>query len=1328
MTQYSLSCKKGLIVLFLGFFLSACGGGGGGSSSDTPKDTNTAPIANAGSDRTATVGSGISITGSGSDADGDTLSYSWTLTSQPNGSSVSLLGASNASARFTPDAVGDYTLRLVVNDGTVDSTPDSVIVTAQDNVVPGPGGGVLPIANYAPLVAHFNDSFNNGLVAKSDLNSGFWKQYSTSNVSLQEGGNLLTISSTGTWFDSGSITSPMDQRFNFFVQPLRFSLKGLTFNGDAANAEKQIKLSLTSTSESSWSSPDALVLKISGNGRLILAWKNDLPDADAETINLLLDQNVSQTPTEAHLSLDQTSYLLSVNWAGGSQSFSGAHNIPVAQWGARGDAALSLEGRRNAATSNGTTATLELDSLSVDELKFLDVFSNDTVSDSGHRGTFWQNMGNSSTTAAESNGELVLNSTGSIGSPLTGVVSAVDKQFNFFAQKLLFTGKVYLDGNVSNNANNIARLALTSERASSRAAASAIALAIGADKRVRLGWKINNTGAIAEQTNVMVNQLVAQVPTSFALAMSKNNYTLTVFWNGGSQTFTGGHGMVWHNWNKNGHAALSLESQRNSSASNETATARWQQVAVLRDQEYWLAPTIFGPLGDSFELDNPRKDSTDTLAQWGMLDVTKPPFNADPTGQRDSTKGLQHAISFAREHFMVAFFPAGTYKVSDTLTCTQPLTMLTTETILDSRESPCAIMGSRAGANRPKIYLAPNAPGFNDPGNRKHVVNIWARSYLPNETPEDEFTNVSYNQMFVNIDIEIGSGNAGAVGIRLYAAQGSSVQETTIDATNGFAGLEGIAGSGGSHAGVTVIGGQYGLYLKGHDPAATITGMTLIGQTKSAIYYNGHQTLSIVGAKISVPANANGKAAIEVQGRMAQLGQISMVDSQIQFESPNSNNTAIWTDSSIYLNNVYVQNAGMIVQTIENNVLAGNATGWRLVKEYADGIQPPPYSVSGYVYQYQAPVYQNGIRSTTDLEILGSDGVQPPANLQSLHLWGTNFPSFESAGAVNVKQAPYNAKGDGVADDTAAIQQAINDSDIVFLPKGHYRISSTLLLRPNTKIVGVSRTLSNLVPIAGGAFTNASNPQPLVRTANDANAQTFLAFMQLQSPMDIAGAYALHWRAGRNSVFRAVNLSRTSDYGFEWRPGKPTNPPNNIHPLVYISHNGGGNWYNFYQESPFLTNAPSYRHMLIEGTTEPLRFYQFNPEHAKSEANSEIRNARNVAIYGMKSESNYVALWIRDSDYINLFGYGGNGAAFESTYTYPAGFEQFTPSLFRVERTPNYRLVQLVDEPRVTGDHYVFGRGILADLWHMTLEVDPTNNTILSNVLDRPVLYKRGNP
>lgn len=66
-------------------------------------------------------------------------------------------------------------------------------------------------------------------------------------------------------------------------------------------------------------------------------------------------------------------------------------------------------------------------------------------------------------------------------------------------------------------------------------------------------------------------------------------------------------------------------------------------------------------------------------------------------------------------------------------------------------------------------------------------------------------------------------------------------------------------------------------------------------------------------------------------------------------------------------------------------------------------------------------------------------------------------------GYVNVQNQPYLAKGDGVSDDTAAIQTALNDAGIkgggiVFLPLGNYYIASHLSVPANTTLAGIWRT------------------------------------------------------------------------------------------------------------------------------------------------------------------------------------------------------------------------------------------------------------------------------
>ena len=97
----------------------------------TATANNTNPVAKAGNDQNATVGSVINLDGTASvDADGDTLTYHWSFSAKPSQSSAALNDTNVASPHFTVDAEGIYVLQLIVNDGTENSEADSVTITA----------------------------------------------------------------------------------------------------------------------------------------------------------------------------------------------------------------------------------------------------------------------------------------------------------------------------------------------------------------------------------------------------------------------------------------------------------------------------------------------------------------------------------------------------------------------------------------------------------------------------------------------------------------------------------------------------------------------------------------------------------------------------------------------------------------------------------------------------------------------------------------------------------------------------------------------------------------------------------------------------------------------------------------------------------------------------------------------------------------------------------------------------------------------------------------------------------------------------------------------
>jgi hypothetical protein len=100
---------------------------------------NAAPVANAGPDQDVIVNSLVKLDGSGSsDINGDALKFSWSFVSRPSGSQATLSSSTAVMPTFTPDVAGTYELRLVVNDGKVDSAPDTVRIQTgtQPNVAP----------------------------------------------------------------------------------------------------------------------------------------------------------------------------------------------------------------------------------------------------------------------------------------------------------------------------------------------------------------------------------------------------------------------------------------------------------------------------------------------------------------------------------------------------------------------------------------------------------------------------------------------------------------------------------------------------------------------------------------------------------------------------------------------------------------------------------------------------------------------------------------------------------------------------------------------------------------------------------------------------------------------------------------------------------------------------------------------------------------------------------------------------------------------------------------------------------------------------------------
>lgn len=102
----------------------------------TINNVNQSPVAKAGADQTVHVGIQAALDGSGSsDPDGDTpLSFAWSISARPQGSTAVLSDTTTSNPSFTPDVMGDYTIQLVVTDSLgAASAPDTAVISTRNS-------------------------------------------------------------------------------------------------------------------------------------------------------------------------------------------------------------------------------------------------------------------------------------------------------------------------------------------------------------------------------------------------------------------------------------------------------------------------------------------------------------------------------------------------------------------------------------------------------------------------------------------------------------------------------------------------------------------------------------------------------------------------------------------------------------------------------------------------------------------------------------------------------------------------------------------------------------------------------------------------------------------------------------------------------------------------------------------------------------------------------------------------------------------------------------------------------------------------------------------
>jgi hypothetical protein len=742
----------------------------------------------------------------------------------------------------------------------------------------------------------------------------------------------------------------------------------------------------------------------------------------------------------------------------------------------------------------------------------------------------------------------------------------------------------------------------------------------------------------------------------------------------------------------------------------------------------------------------------------GYLDVTT--LGADLTGVTDSTAALQAAINQGRDQNLAVWLPGGTYRISDRLLVDQPD---------NDANFPVVLTGSTVDPqNRATLVLAENSPGFNNPNQRKvvlHFINRTVNNAAFNGFNETGGTDL-YNQAVIGVDFKILAGNPGAVALRMQGAEGCAIQDIHIDLTEGgHTGIWGIPASGGSTHKVSVTGGAIGLDTRrsdnlgggGSQPQPVITGSSFIGQSEYAVRATTRGSLVMVGCRIE--RNQPGPAIWLKNHWVGQPfdASLQLVDCVIEHAAHSSLNTVIEMDGagrSFLMENCHVSNA----ERVWHVDAAANPAGWMHFKRLAVHVLP---AARGWG-QPAETIYQNGV-PTGDVLVDSTSGVAPPADLQSRHQWHADFPTWESPGVVNVKT--LGALGDGVTDDWAVLQNAVNSHEKLFFPKGQYRVSKTLDLLPNSKLIGIHHKFSAIHALSSvsqrfGGATVETGDKPIVRTADSASADTILAFLQIRRAYPLAqhnptppGNYSLEWRCAGTSLTRQIELESRPDtnvrpdfiakifYGYntdesaapDYNPINPNHPQDDFlpgdwawpcaEPNLQIRGNGGGRWFNtwFHGRQGLRANTPFLR---AEGTNQPLQFYHLHMQQQDSVNHAEFIAARNVTIYGTKGEIKGSQVYFEACDNIRHFGHSGLSSPD------PA---RNPPYLFRFVNCTNFLIAGIADTINEGDSMWVggaFDRWIHANLltWQPVLDTHESRPQVVVPSAHRPILYQRGNP
>ena len=558
--------------------------------------------------------------------------------------------------------------------------------------------------------------------------------------------------------------------------------------------------------------------------------------------------------------------------------------------------------------------------------------------------------------------------------------------------------------------------------------------------------------------------------------------------------------------------------------------------------------------------------------------LTRERFAAVGDGVADDTDAIQRAIDAVQESTGegIVFVPEGRYRLSRTLYVWPSIRVI------------------GYGAHRPALVLGPRTPGFDDPSHERQLV-FFAGRRPPAGTPPEDANPGTFYSALSNVDLEIQDGNPGAVGVRAKYAQHCFTSHVEFRIGSGLAGVH----EGGNVAeDVHFVGGEYGIWTGTPSPGwqYTVVDASFEGQRRAAIreHEAGLTLIRPRFTRVPTAIDIDEGSPDELWIKDARLDDVSGPAFVISFE--NNPRTEINME-------------GIVCRRVPV-FAAFRESGRRLAAPAAI------YTVSAFTHGL-GYAQLGGPGKTMDVFDARTLDAWPEPAASDL------VPLPDASTWVNVRT--LGAKGDGAADDTEAFRTAIASHQAIYVPTGKYIVTDTLLLRPDTVLIGLHPSATQLVvPDRTAAFQGIGPPNPLLDTPKGGT--NVVIGIGLYTNGNNPRAVAARWRAGEHSMMNDVRF--LGGHGTNGLDGTRENPYNSTHsgdpdparrwdsqyPSLWVTEGGGGTFFDLWTPSTFAQAG-----MLVSDTSTTGRVYQISSEHhVRYEV--QIKRASNWELYALQTE------------------------------------------------------------------------------------------------------------